>query len=125
YPITGSPQAVIENVKGNGYTTPYYFLSTFGNVFNDVYNAYMENQSITSEEIRSIISDQSMDKSGVTIGVEFYMSGDEAEPDKEIFDELVRDLQNMKELPPGEYFFFLNDGFIDKRRGIGKTENSL
>jgi len=125
YPIIGSPQAVIENVKGNGYTTPYYFVSTFGNVFKDIYNAYMEDPSISSEEIHSIISDQPMDKSGVSIGIEFYMSGDEAEPDKEVFDELAKELEEMKELPPGEYFLFLNDGFVDKRRGIGKKENSL
>lgn len=125
HPITGSPQAVIENVKGNGYTTPYYFVSTYGNVFKDIFNAYMEDPSISGEEIRSIILDQPMDKSGVSIGIEFYMSGDEAEPDEEIFETLAKNLQEMKELPPGEYFFFLNDGFIDKRRGIGKKENSL
>src|SRR5699024_8615419 len=30
YPIVGSPQEVIERVKGNGYTTPYYFISPYG-----------------------------------------------------------------------------------------------
>lgn len=123
-PITGTPQAVIQGVKGNGYTTPYYFISTFDDVFSKALDQYLENPQITSEELKRFFNKHVISSDGVSIAIEFYMADSAEEPDENVFNEIYAKLQDQG-LPRGEYYLFLNDGFIDKKRAIGKKENTL
>lgn len=125
YPIVGSPQKVIERVKGNGYTTAYYFISPFGDVFREAYNMYEENPDRPIEEWRALFESRLIEDGNVSFGVEFYMEEEGAEPSEEIFSIIEEKIRESDDIPRGEYFLFLNDHYIDKRRGIGKKENTI
>jgi len=125
YPIVGSPQKVIERVKGNGYTTPYYFISPFGQVFKDAYGMYEENPDRPIEEWRELFESRPLEDGTVSVGVEFYMEEEGTEPSEEIFSFMEEKIREADDIPRGEYFLFLNDHYIDKRRGIGKKENTI
>src|SRR5699024_8954134 len=51
YPIIGTNIKTIENVKGNGYTTPYYFISTFDDTFKELAESYINNTNMSEEEL--------------------------------------------------------------------------
>lgn len=124
YPVTGTPEAVIEGVKGNGYMTPYYFITTYGEELKKAFHEYLENPHITAEELDAFFKEHLVSSDRVTIAIEFYMEDSEQEPDEQVFEDIYEELQ-AQDLPPGEYYLFLNDGLIDKRRGIGKKENTI
>lgn len=63
--------------------------------------------------------------SSVSFGIEFYMEKEDQEPYKAVYDEIVRSIEEAEGTPPGEYFIFINDHYIDKRRGDGKKKNRL
>lgn len=44
------------------------------------------------------------------------------DPDKDVFDAIVQTIKEAEGIPQGEYFIYLNDHYIDKRRGIGKKK---
>lgn len=55
-------------------------------------------------------------------GIEFYMAEGVEDPDKDVFDAIVQTIKEAEGIPQGEYFIYLNDHYIDKRRGIGKKK---
>jgi len=125
YPIVGTPTKVTERVKGNGYTTPYYFISGFGALFKDLFHKFMENPSITKKELNDFLSQNEFEYSGLSLGIEFYMEDQGQKPSEEIHHAIIKAIEEAEGIPNGEYFVFLNDNFIDRKRGIGKKENSL
>src|SRR5690625_7106731 len=74
YPIVGTPLKVIANIKGNGYTTPYYFISTFDDIFDDIFEIYLANPHITSKELRGFFDKNPIEGEGLVVGIELYMS---------------------------------------------------
>jgi len=125
YPVVGTPMEAIENVKGNGYTTPYYFISTFDDVFDDLLDVYLENPKLTKQEIRRFFKENPFESNYLAIGIEFYMKDADVEPDQNILNKIAEDLKQMEGIPRGEYSLALNDNYIDKKRGIGKKDNTL
>lgn len=125
YPITGTPVKVIERVKGKGYTTPYYFVSTFDDVFDELFNIYKAHPDQTTGELRRFFDAHTVAPEGVSFGIEFYMKEKGTEPNEEIYDTIFKQLEQMEGIPPGEYHLFLNDNWIDGRRGIGKKKNTI
>lgn len=125
HPIVGTPIEVIENVKGNGYTSSYYFVSTFDDVFDDLFELYLSNPEITHQELETFFAENPFGSEGVAFGIEFYMKDIHTDPDKEMHDKLYSDIEELDGIPKGEYHIFLNDSYIDRKRGIGKKENTL
>src|SRR5699024_12212136 len=60
YPIIGTNIKTIENVKGNGYTTPYYFISTFDDTFKELAESYINNTNMSEEELVDILKKKSI-----------------------------------------------------------------
>ena len=125
HPIVGTPSKVIERVKGNGYTTPYYFISSFGDLFKGLFNTFMEHPSISKKELNDFLSKHEFESYGLNFGIEFYMEEQGQNPSEEIHHAIVKAIEEAEGIPNGEYFIFLNDNYIDGKRGIGKKENSL
>ena len=125
YPIVGTPIEAVENVKANGYATPYYFISPAGEVFDVVYSEYINNPDITGIEIKEFFSENPFEPRYLIFGIKLYMEEKNSEPDQEILDSIASDIESMENLPRGEYNIILNDNYIDKRRGIGEKDNSI
>ena len=125
FPIIGTPEQVIDMTKANGYTTPYYFISPSGSVFEKAFTKFRRNPKIRGQELRTFFQENLPCPKGVNIGIEFYMKEKDAAPEQDILDAIVLDIENMVGIPRGAYSFYLNDNFIDIYRGVGKKDNTL
>lgn len=124
-PIIGTPVKAIERVKGNGYMTPYYFVTPFDDIFDELFDMYKARPEQTTEELRRFFDCTSFAPEGVSFGIEFYMKEKGTDPNEEIYDRIFKQLEQMEGIPTGEYHLFLNDNWIDGRRGIGKKKNTI
>lgn len=125
YPVTGTPAKVTERVKGNGYTTPYYFVSTFADIFDELLDVYWARPDQTKGEFRRFLDAHPLAPEGVSFGIEFYMREKDTDPNEDIYDAIFKQLEQLEGIPTGEYHLFLNDNWIDGRRGIGKKKNTI
>ena len=125
HPIVGKSDEMITNIGGEGYLTPYYFLLPVGNVYNQLVAEYIENPAISIEEIRKLLLEHKDELHEINISIEFFMEDEYTQPDPKILKELVTNIENMNDIPDGTYLVFLNDNYIDKKRGVGKKENTI
>ena len=125
YPIVGTPIETVQKVGGSGYATSYYYTSKLGDKFDEIYKAYLENPEISKEELKKNLAKKDFEPDRIIITIYLYMKEADVEPDKEVFNSIVADLEKMKNIPKGTYSVILNNNFIDKRRAIGTKENSL
>ncbi|MCU9614592.1 DUF1672 domain-containing protein [Caldibacillus lycopersici] len=124
YPVVGFQEEAIENVMGSGYTTPYYFISIPRANFNTLYEMYQENREISKAALKNSIR-SSYDPKQVTFSIQLFMKEANKEPDPQIFDQIIKDIEAMEGLPKGSYSVRLNDNYIDKATGNGVKENTL
>jgi hypothetical protein len=125
YPVVGRPMEVVENVRADGFATPYYYMSTVGETFESILEMYLENPNISKEDIASYFHHNEFDTKYAIITVYLFMEEATAEPDNELFNTIVSDLNELDGIPRGEYTVLLNDNLIDKRKGIGTKDNTL
>ncbi|WP_210471652.1 DUF1672 family protein [Sporosarcina sp. 6E9] len=125
YPVVGRPMEVVENVRADGFATPYYYMSTVGDTFETILEMYLENPNLSKEDIMSYFHHNEFDTKYAIITVYLFMAEATAEPDSEIFTRIVSDLNELQGIPRGEYTVLLNDNLVDKRRGIGTKDNTL
>jgi hypothetical protein len=125
YPVVGRPVEVVENVRADGFATPYYYMSTVGETFESILEMYLENPNISKEDIASYFHHNEFDTKYAIITVYLFMEEATAEPDNELFNTIVSDLNELDGIPRGEYTVLLNDNLIDKRKGIGTKDNTL
>ena len=125
YDVIGTPIEIVRNVQGHGYSTPFYFIGTVGNVFENLYEKYMDNPEITKQEMKTFFEENKLEPKNVNVNIEFFMKINDTEPDEDIFDQIVTDIEDMEGIPTGGYSISLNDNYIDKTRGDGIKESSL
>ena len=112
YPVTGLPIEAVEKVGGNGYSSSYYFLDTTVDYIYEPYNAYIENPSITKQELSEKFSNF-FDPEWLTIAITLYMSNEDVDPDEELYDQILSDIESMDNIPPGAYSLVLHDNLIN------------
>ena len=125
YTVVGRPMEVIENVRADGFATPYYYMSTVGDTFETILDMYLEDPEISKEDIMSYFHHNEFDTKFAIITVYLFMEEAGTEPDNEIFTTIVSDLKELDGIPRGEYTVILNDNLVDKRTGIGTKDNTL
>ncbi|WP_137790945.1 DUF1672 family protein [Bacillus sp. E(2018)] len=125
YPVTGVREESYQNTSSTGFTTPYYYITIPGDSLNPYFDHYVDNPMTTKEEYQTKAQSLSADPKEFRIVIELYMKDKMEEPNQKIFDELVADIEEMDNLPPGYYTIILNDNLIDKENGYGKKDNSL
>jgi hypothetical protein len=125
YPVVGRPMEVVENVRADGFATPYYYMSTVGETFESILEMYLENPNISKEDIASYFHHNEFDTKYAIITVYLFMEEATAKPDNELFNTIVSNLNELQGIPRGEYTVLLNDNLVDKRRGIGAKDNTL
>lgn len=109
----------VENVKGNGFMTSYYFISAIDDTFTDLVDRYISNP-MSKEDISEFFEENPINSDGVKIAVEFYMSQENLDPDDEIYEDIYKDLEEMDHIPQGEYFISLHDNYVMTEVASGK-----
>lgn len=125
--VTGKTKEAIQNVGGQGFSTPYYFISMRSKeaAIKPVYDLYMKNPDESAENLRNAFEDSSFAADNLFINIQLFMADKNAKPNKELFDQITKDLEEMTSIPRGSYSFVLNDNFIDKQSSSGMGDNSL
>ncbi|MCM3707412.1 MULTISPECIES: DUF1672 family protein [Cytobacillus] len=124
--ITGRTKESIQNVGGKGFSTPYYFISIADETaIQPVYDLFMKNPAESAENLRKAFKDNSFSAENLFINIQLFMADKNASPDKKLFDQIIKDLEEMTSIPRGSYSFVLNDNFIDKQSSSGMGDNSL
>ncbi|WP_169525306.1 DUF1672 family protein [Pseudalkalibacillus hwajinpoensis] len=126
YPIVGIPNVANQNGVGNYHTTPYYKVVIYGgSVEEKLLAPYLDNPNRSKEEWAKMLEGESIDPSMVATLIQLYMEEPDAEPSKEIFNEVVSGLSEMEGLALGQYGFILHDNTINKSSGQNTKDNSL
>ncbi|MDY0409405.1 DUF1672 family protein [Paracerasibacillus soli] len=125
HPIVGKQNEMIKNIGDQGYVTSYFFLAPLSKVYDELVAKYLEQPTITKQEIRKFLHTQKEELHRINVSIEFYMEEEYTHPNQEILDDIVAGLEELEGIPPGSYSVHLNDNYIDKRRGIGKRKIQL
>ncbi len=121
YPVVGMTEEALDKTGSAGYQTPYYFISTVSSFFPEIYEAYMNNRQMSSEELRVMFDAAGFtpEEGKVRININLFMEEENAKPDKQIADEIIANFKQLEGVPKGTYAIFLNGNLILDRRGIG------
>ncbi|TCP24901.1 uncharacterized protein DUF1672 [Scopulibacillus darangshiensis] len=125
YPVTGKSKEAIANVSATGYSTSYYYITTYGDVFNKLLEAYLKNPNLSKKEWKRQFNRTSYKPKGVLITIQMFMKEKGVKPDKKILNQLVSDIENKDGLPRGSYSILLNDNRINRKTGDGTKDNTL
>ena len=125
YPVVGTPIEAVANVMGTGYSTPYYFTTPLGDIYDDLLKSYLNDPKITKQEIINLFAENDFNSNEIIISIEFYMKEGGVKPDEKIYEGILSDIKSWEGVPRGNYSLMLNDNLIDRRRGIGAKENTL
>ncbi len=128
YPIVGLPEEALKHTN-TGVMKPCYYISLSELGFPDVYQAYMNNQAISAEELRGMfektLSLEEKKESKVRITLNFYMEKEKSSPDPEVANQIIEDLKQLQGTPPGAYSVLLSPNSILLRSGQGVTEEGV
>lgn len=124
-PIVGTRMEAVEKVGANGFATPYYYTSAAGEYFTELYNKYIENPTISKEELKSSMKKYDLDSNLMLITVTLYMKESDTNPDEVLYDKIVSDIEQMDGLPPGSYSVILHDNLINAEYADGSKKSSI
>ena len=123
-PVTGLPIEAVASVKANGHSNSYYFLESARADIKEPLDAYLENPEITKEEIKARFFDY-FNPEDIIIAITLYMRENDLEPDKNLFNSMLSDIQTMDNLPPGLYGIELHDNLINSKVANATKANSI
>lgn len=125
--VTGKTEEALQNAGGQGFMAPYYFISMTDEelAITPVYDLYINNPDESVENLRKAYDETQFNPENFFINIQYFMADEESEPNKEIFNGIVNELEEMTSIPRGSYSLFLNDNFIDKQSADGTKDNSL
>lgn len=124
YPVVGKTKAAVNNTD-SGYSTPYYYISVFDDVFNELNNLYLKNQNISKEELRKTLDESKFNPDSVNVTLNLFMKEDNTDPDEEAYDEIYHKIKTTDGFPRGSYALILNDNLINSKYGSGSKPNTL
>ncbi|MFZ0578220.1 MAG: DUF1672 family protein [Psychrobacillus psychrotolerans] len=124
YPVIGKNMEAVNNTD-SGYSTPYYYISVFDDVFNELNNLYLKNQNISKEELRKTLDESKFNPDAVNVTLNFFMKEANTDPDEEAYDEIYNKIKTTDGLPRGSYALILNDNLINSKYGSGSKPNTL
>ncbi|WP_026089146.1 DUF1672 family protein [Bacillus sp. AP8] len=102
-PVVGTPIEAIEKVGGNGYNISFYYLSAIGEKFEDIYNMYMKNPRLSKQILKNALLRNEFKSEDVRVVIYLYMKEGKVEPDKAIFNKVVKGIEAMVGIPKGAY----------------------
>ncbi|WP_137790951.1 DUF1672 family protein [Bacillus sp. E(2018)] len=125
HPVVGREEEVIKNTSSTGYTTPFYYIITYGDSLSSYKDQYLSNPETKKEVYQKKSQSLTFNPEDYRIVIELFMKEENKEPDQKIFDELEADIEKMDGLPPGSYTVILNDNYIQKENAHTQKDNTL
>ncbi|MFU8690515.1 DUF1672 family protein [Rossellomorea sp. FS2] len=127
YDIVGSSLESLQNVGGNGYSTPFYHVTStkVDLAMRPVYDLYLENPKATKEELAEAYDTSNFDPNYTFITIQGFMKKEKAKPDQDAFNNIEKFVKENNNLPKGTYEIFLNDHYVQKNKGTGLKMNSI
>ncbi|MBF2484739.1 DUF1672 family protein [Listeria welshimeri] len=120
--LLGLQAEAINKTASDGYTNNYYFLSIFALDYPSVYNAYLENPKISSEELKKLFEKDDSTSKNISIPMKFY-SKENILPKQEIADDLANEVKQEEGIPKGRYSVLIYKNFIVNRVGLPDGES--
>ncbi|MBC1875136.1 DUF1672 family protein, partial [Listeria seeligeri] len=120
--LLGMREEAIDKTASEGYTSNHYFLSIFASDYPSVYNAYLENQDISAEELKILFAKDDSTSKNMSIPMEFYSENDKL-PKQEVADYLAEKIQQEEGIPSGIYAVIVYKNLIVNRVGLPDGEN--
>lgn len=124
YPVVGKTKEAVDKTD-SGYSTPFYYLNFFTDVFDQLNSMYIENQNVSKEQLRSFLDENKFETEAVKITINLFMKESNIDPDRETYAKIVSEIESMEGLPRGAYTLLLHDNLIDSKYGSGSKNNSI
>ncbi|MCD2223250.1 DUF1672 domain-containing protein [Listeria cossartiae] len=115
--LLGMRDEAIEKTAAVGYTSNHYFIAAPSLSFPSVYQAYLENQKITTNELKLLFAKDDPEGNILSIPMQFYSREDKL-PEQKVADDLAERLRQEKELPKGKYWIMVYKNSIINRVGL-------
>ncbi|MED4202749.1 DUF1672 family protein [Neobacillus mesonae] len=125
HPVVGRRIEAVNNTDTGGFSTPYYYTTSKGELCDFLFDKYMENPKRSNEEWKTLFDKKSLDPKDQIITIEFFMAEKDTEPDPAVLNQLVADIEKGDGIPPGAYSVLLNDNTLDKTTGINSKDSTL
>ncbi|MBC1662056.1 DUF1672 family protein [Listeria welshimeri] len=119
--LLGLRNEAIDKTAAEGYTSNHYFIVAMDVYYPSVYNAYLANQGISTEELRKLFEKDDPKYGHVSVPMEFY-SKENNLPEQKLADDLAEELEQEKGLPRGNYMITMYKNFIVNRVGVPDGE---
>ncbi|CAN7193552.1 DUF1672 family protein [Rossellomorea sp. LjRoot5] len=126
--VVGRTKESLENVAGDGYMTPYYFISTSpikDEAIKPVYELYIKNPDASIDELQAAFKKEAFDPKNLRISIMLFMKEEGMEPSEKVFNQIIKDIKDSNDFPRGAYSVFVNDNRIHKDSFEGVKDNSL
>ncbi|BCB05820.1 DUF1672 family protein [Bacillus sp. KH172YL63] len=126
--VVGRTKESLKNVGGDGYMTPYYFISTSpiqDEAIKPVYELYIKNPDAGFEQLQAAFKKEAFDPKDVSISIMLFMKEEGMEPSEKVFNQIIKDIKGSNDFPRGAYSVFVNDNRIHKDSFEGVKDNSL
>ncbi|MBC1737744.1 DUF1672 family protein [Listeria seeligeri] len=115
--LLGMRDEAIDKTASEGYTSNYYFLSIFASDYPSVYNAYLENQDISAEELKILFAMDDPTSKNILIPMKFF-SKENKLPKQKVADNLAEETRKEEGLPKGNYITSVFKNHIINRVGL-------
>ncbi|MFC7371098.1 DUF1672 family protein [Fictibacillus iocasae] len=125
HPVVGLTDEALKKTFAGGFSTPYYYITMPGESFDALSKQYLEKPETTKEEYQAAVKSLKRDPEEYNVVIRLFMKEKNQKPDKQIFDQLVSDIEAMENLPLGAYSIFLHDNEILKGDGQNSKDNTL
>jgi Protein of unknown function (DUF1672) len=125
--ITGRKIESLENVGGSGYMSPYYFVqaSSADDAINPVYEEYLKQPNAPKETFVSIYDDSKFEPDFLLFNLNFFMKDPNDQPNKDIFNQIIKNIEENDNLPKGRYLVDLNDNYVHINTSESYKQNTL
>lgn len=122
YDLEGYTEEALDKTSPSGYQGKYYFVTLGYMDYLSVYNAYLANPEISSEEFRSLFSKDDPTSEKMSIPMAFFSKEDKL-PKQEVANDLAKELRKEQGLPKGSYDISIFKNSIVNRVGLPDGEN--
>ncbi|WP_323680667.1 DUF1672 family protein [Listeria seeligeri] len=122
YNLEGYTEEALIKASPKGYQGKYYFITVGYDDYLSAYNAYLDNNQVSAEELRALFKKDDATSKNITIVKNFFSNEDKL-PKQNVVDSLAEEFKEELDLPKGEYPINLFKNFIVNRVGLPDGEN--
>ncbi|MBC1446645.1 DUF1672 family protein [Listeria welshimeri] len=122
YDLEGYTQDALEKTSPNGYQGKYYFVTLGFSDYLSVYNAYLANPEISTDDLRALFIKDDPTSKNMSIPIAFFSKEDKL-PEQKLADDLAEELRKEKGLPKGSYDIRVYKNHIVNRVGLPDGES--